>query len=431
MQERWTLFLARIPGGKLLTGGAILFASMTIVNAGNYAFNLILGRWLGPAAFSDMSLIVTLMLVVSFMTTSLAQTAAKFAAVHTADNDLVRLAELRSWLGRAAWIIGTVLLLVLALGSPLWQRFFHTESFWPFVILGIGLPVFFAQGVDRGVLQGQTSFGILALSYQAEMWVRLLAAVGFVALGWSVNGAVAGITLSFVATWLVARRVKAGLPQGNALPQSERKAVTRFAVPVVAALIGQVLINNSDILIVKHFFAREPAGHYAALALIGRIVFFATWSIVTVMFPIVAQRHRKGEPHRSLLAVSLGIVGVVSAGIIAATLAVPELIVRVLFGAAYLEIAPLLWLYAVATMMYALANVVINYRLSIGSGGGSVLAVLAGAAQVIGLWLFHASLLQVVMVQIYIMAVLFAALLVWDIWLFLSEKQAVGTKVST
>ncbi len=431
MQERWTLFLARIPGGKLLTGGAILFASMTIVNAGNYAFNLILGRWLGPAAFSDLSLIVTLMLVVSFMTTSLAQTSAKFAAIHTADNDLVRLSQLRRWLGRVAWIIGGILALLLVLGAPLWRQFFHTTSAWPFIILGVGLPVFFAQGVDRGVLQGQTRFGILALSYQAEMWVRLLGAVGLVALGLAVNGAVTGITLSFIATWLVARQVGAELPSTGVLPQSERQMVARFSVPVAGALIGQVLINNSDILIVKHFFEPGAAGQYAALALIGRIVFFATWSIVTVMFPIVAQRHRKGEAHRHLLFVSIGIVAGVSAVITAGTLSIPELIVQVLFGSAYLDIAPLLWLYALATMLYALGNVVINYRLSAGHGGGSLVAVVAGLVQVGGLWLFHDSLRQVVLVQIYIMAFLFGTVLAWDIRLYVKEKRTQTRNVST
>ncbi len=46
-------------GGALLSGSLIMLISTTIVNAGNYLYNLILGRWLGPADFSDLSLIVT------------------------------------------------------------------------------------------------------------------------------------------------------------------------------------------------------------------------------------------------------------------------------------------------------------------------------------------------------------------------------------
>ncbi len=411
-----TFFTAEAAGGlgrSLLTGGAMLFVSTTIVNAGNYLFNLILGRWLGPAAFADLSLIVTLMLMVTLVTATFQTVSTKFAAAYAAAGVPGQLGGLRRWLGRVAWLSGGGLMLLLALGAPLWASFFHTESFWPFVILAIGLPVYFAQGVDRGILQGQTRFGLLSLSYQAEMWVRLVIAVLLVALGGAVNGAVAALTASFVGTWLVARHGVKGLP-GGLLPETERRVIIAFAGPVGLALVGQILINNSDILIVKRFFSPEAAGHYAALALIGRIVFFATWSVVTVLFPVVAQRHQRGESHRHLLAASLGLVVAVSAGIIGATLLFPELIVGLLFGAEYLSIAPLLWLYGVATMLYALSNVVISYRLSLGNSGGSVLAVIGGVAQVTALWLFHDSLEQVVLVQIYLMAGLLALLLAWD-----------------
>jgi polysaccharide pyruvyl transferase CsaB len=414
---------ARPRSRAILTGGALLFASMTIVNLGNYLFNLILGRWLGPAAFADLSLIVTLLLMVTLITATLQTISAKFAAAYTADGAEASVYGLRRWLGRGALVFGFALLALLALGAPLAQAFFQTSSAWPFVILGIGLPLYFAQGVDRGILQGQMRFGPLALTYQAEMWVRLLAAVVFVALGWAINGAVAGLTLSLAATWLVGYAALGGGRRASGkpataptppLPAADRRSVAAFAGPVVAALVGQVLINNSDILIVKHFFPAEAAGLYAALALIGRIVFFATVSVVAVMFPIAAQRHQKGLSHRHLLWLSLGLVALVSLGVIGFALVAPGLLVRLLFGAAYLPIAPLLWLYAVATALYALANVVISYRLSVGGGGGSMLAVLAGAAQVAGLWLFHGSLGEVVLVQVFLMAALLVALLIWD-----------------
>lgn len=409
--------------GGLLGGGAMLFVSMTIVNGGNYLFNLILGRWLGPAAFSDLSLIVTMMLMITFVTVTFQLTAAKFAAVHSADNDAQKLAGVRRFLVRWGWGLGLALAALLGFGAPFWQQFFHTASPWPFVILAVGLPIYFAQGVDRGVLQGTTRFGLLAVSYQAEMWVRLAVAIVLVGLGWSVNGAVGGITASFLATWLVARRAKAAMPAAGALPRSHKSAVAAFAGPVIVAHVSQILINNSDILIVKRFFEAEEAGLYAALALIGRIVFFATWSVVTVLFPIVAQKHQKGEPHRHLLVVSLGLVALVSGGILGASLLFPGWIVNVLFGEAYLSIAPLLWLYALATTIYALANVVITYRLSIGQGTGSWIAVGGGLAQVIGLWFFHATLREVVIAQIIMMSSMLVLLLLWDSVLAIRERQ--------
>src|SRR4051794_39510010 len=72
-------------GGSLLAGGGLLFVSTTLVNAGNYLFSLILGRWLGPSPFADLNLIVTLLLVLSFATTTLAMVAARFTAIHEAN----------------------------------------------------------------------------------------------------------------------------------------------------------------------------------------------------------------------------------------------------------------------------------------------------------------------------------------------------------
>jgi polysaccharide pyruvyl transferase CsaB len=411
-------------GSNLLKGSALFMISATVVNLGNYVYNLIIGRALGPAAFADVNLMVTLMLLVTFVTTTLSLTTAKFSAMHSAGSDLARLSGLRRWLSHLAWIGGFALLAFFVLGSPLLSQIFQTASPIPFVILGLGLPFFVVQAIDRGVLQGQMRFGILAASFQAEMWVRLLGGLLLVALGLSVNGAVFALSLSFLATWLVASRARAGLPPKGDYSRENRREVANFSRSASAALFGQILINNSDILIVKFFFPPEIAGQYAALALIGRIVFFATWSVVTTMFPVVAQKHQRNEPHRQLLRLSLGLVAGVSGCIIAGTLLLPNLIVNILFGEAYLMIAPMLWLYAVATALYALANVVINYRLSIGNGSGSVVAALAGVMQVVGLLLFHNSLEQVVIVQVLIMAALFTLLMAWDWRLSLRERRA-------
>jgi polysaccharide pyruvyl transferase CsaB len=432
-QRNFDLLRSQSSANSVLGSGAALFISLTIVNAGNYLFNLILGRWLGPKAFADLSLIVTFMLMMTFVTSTLSLITARFSATYHAQGNVAHLTGLRNWLGKWSMWMGIGVMLLMVLGAPLLANVFHTESSMPFIILGIGVPLFFIQSVDRGMLQGQTRFGRLAMSYQAEMWVRLVVAILLVLLGFAVNGAVVALSLSFAATWWVARQVRAGLPEKGEFPETERKALLRFVIPVVTALISQILINNSDILIVKHYFESEAAGHYAALALIGRIVFFATMSVVTMLFPIVAQKHQKGEPHRHLLGIGLGLVAAVSLVIIMITIAVPEWVVNALFGAAYLSMAPMLWLYAVSTAFYSLSNVIINYRLSTGRGGGSVIAISGSIAQVVGLFLFHSTLEQVVLVQIVAMGMMFVSLVLWDMRVAWVErhKQSVATYQTT
>lgn len=408
----------------LLGGSAVLFLSNTLVNGGNYAFNLILGRWLGPAAFADVALIVTLLLVARFATIAFQLTAVKFTAVFAAEEDTPKLAALTRWMRRYSWLLGIVVGLVLAGGALFWQRLFQTQSYWPFVILGVGVPIYLVQGTDRGILQGQLRLGRLSISYQAEMWTRLAVSVILVMLGFGVNGAVGAISLSFVATWLVARKVGTWVNEPGTLEDGEKQSIVRYAAPVMIVYLGQILINNSDILLVKSMFDAETAGHYSALALIGRIVFFATWSVVAVLFPLVAQKQQRNEPHRQILAFSLILVAVMSAGIILASWAYPELIVTTLFGSAYLSIAPLLWLYGLATAFYTLANVVVNYRLSLGDRNGAWLTVAAGVAQVLLIATLGQDLMHVVMVQVILMGTFLVAALVWDQYASLSERRS-------
>ena len=427
LQRRLQPLLQRIGGNGLLTGTALFFVSTTIVNGGNYLFNLILGRWLGPAVFADVSIIITLFLFLTFITAGFQQTAAKFAAIYSTQQDGAQLFVLRRWLNRRSWVIGAICWLIMGVGAFFWQGFFHTQSPWIFVIFAFGLPVYFVQGIDRGLLQGQTRFGMLAVTYQVEMWVRLLIGLLLVALGWSAQGAVWGLTLSLVATWWVsnwalrnlrgtATAATAPVAQPElALSPTQRQAILTFALPVLMAETSLILINNSDVLIVKRFFDSVSAGQYAALALIGRIVFFATWSVVITMFPLVAQRQQRGEPHRQLLWTGLGMVLGVSVLIVATTALIPGPIVQILFGAEYLGIAGLLWRYAVATALFALANVLINYRLALGNRAGTIFALVAGILQVVTLLFFHTTLAQVVMIQIILMAGLLLLLFTWEL----------------
>ncbi len=391
--------------GTLGSVSLLLMVSMTVVNVGNYVYNLLLGRWLGPALFADVSLIVTLLLVLTFITASLQMTCARYSAIHAADGNIQAGAAVYRWLTRVALGAGLAATALFTLGAPVWAAFFNTASTLPFILFGLALPFSMMQGVNRGVLQGQTRFVLLAITYQVEMWSRLLVGLLLVWLGFSVNGAVLGISISFVFT--------------GKIEASTRKALSTFMIPALVAQVGQILINNSDLLLVRHFFSPLEAGQYAALALIGRIVFFATWSVVTTMFPLAARRQQLGQPHRHLLWISFGIVAGVSLPLLLGTLLFPVWIVQVLFGAAYLGISPLLWQYALATALYAMANVVVNYRLSLGMGRGTTYVIIAGSAQVVGISLFHQTLAQVVWVQVAIMVVLFTTLLVWD-WLTVS-----------
>lgn len=395
----------------LFKGSLIFFISASVVNLGNYLFNLVIGRWLGPAQFSDLSIIITLLLIVMFFAATMQTITARFTALHKSENDLGKIASLRKTMLKWAWFFGLSLFLIFSLGSLPLQQFFNTKSNLIFIIFGAGLPFYLAQGVNRGILQGQTRFGDLAVTYQAEMWTRLIIGVGFSYLGWGTIGAVAGLSLSFVATWIASLRAGRNLPSAAPLSMKVQKSLVSYTGGVAIAYLSQIIITNSDLIIVKHFYPAETAGEYAALSLIGRVVFFATWAITTALFPIVAQRHKKGQKHGYLLMLSLSMVIIISiVSIIFASLS-PELIINTMFGKSFMNIAPLLWRYALVAALYSLANVFISYHLSLGLKKGGILALITGCILVIVLWFKHDSLQQIIGTQIMIMGMLLASMI--------------------
>ena len=382
----------------------IFFSSATIVNIGNFLFNLLLGRWLGPSSFSDLSVVITLFLTIMFFAATLQTATAHFTAIYTSRNDLKKIANLRMIMLRWAAGIGIFLMSVFGFGSSVFQEFFGTDSEQIFIIFAFGIPFYMLQGVNRGILQGQTRFRSLSATYQVEMWTRLVTGLAFVILGLGANGAVLGLSLSFVATWLSSQRVRIGMPQIDTLRRIEQKKIFIFSGGITVIYLSQILITSSDILIVKHFFPAEIAGEYAALALIGRVVYFAAWAITIVIFPLVTQRHNSGKSHKHLLKLAIAAVFLISCFTIVLTYLFPETIVSLLFGEAYFRIAPLIWQYSIVAAIFSLASVTISYYLALGNKAGGMITLYSGLAQIAALWIWHNTLEQVIGIQILVMS---------------------------
>jgi hypothetical protein len=147
------------------------------------------------------------------------------------------------------------------------------------------------------------------------------------------------------------------------------------------------------------------------VALVGRVVYALSWSVVSTMFPIVAgtrktERKGYGVLGTSLLLV-LAIGSVLTIGLRLAPAKVWTLLFGAQFGMATQHTLPFLMaLYAATTTIYALSVVMIAYEMShkIANTGWVQLAfsgVLIG-----GMYLFHSSLEQVIWVQLFMMLVL-------------------------
>ena len=393
----------------LVAGGSVLALAMFAANGGNYLLNVFLGRWLTPPEFADANLMVTLMLLVTAIAVSLQLIAARFAGIHavsgTEDDTRAMARSLERW----ATIGGVGFGLLLGVGAPMWASLFNVESSWPFVILGIGMPAYLVQAVGRGVLQGQLEFRALAGTFVKEMLVRVVLGIGLVAAGFGVIGATAALTASFIATWLA---VKMALDWSgdNKVRAPISRGVLAYAGPVGVLLLGQIIINNGDVLVSKQGLEPTEAGIYAAVALVGRAVFFLSWSVATTIFPAAAQREEAGEESNGLLYAGLAAVAVLGVcAVIGARLLGGTVLGRV-FGEEYAGVSNQLALYALATAVFAMANLIVSHYLALGHLREALIMLVGGGVQTTLLLLADRTIDDLIQAQVIAMFILFAAI---------------------
>ena len=382
----------------------LFMLSVLTVNGGNYLYNLILGRILGPAQFADAAVLITFLLVLSFVAMTFQLVTAKFSVVF--ENDSFK--SFISSTYKLASVIGIVLGLIVIFFSNQLQQLFNTSSSSMFVIFGAGVPLYFLMSVNRGVYQGKQEFKLLSITYQAEMLSRLLITLGLIFL-FNIQSSIViaiGILISLGFGLVPFRSVKIHFKSVSLIEPAKVKQVRNFFVITAFYELTQIIINNSDILLVKHYFESYDAGLYASLALIGRIVYFIAWMFVMLLLPTVVQLKKEGKNTAPVLFKYVGYIAGIALLIVFGCSLFPETAITLLFGDSYLAMAPLLWQYALATGLFAISNIFAYYYLSLDRYIPVVISGVFGVLQMSLVIFFHNSLEQVVHMQIVAMFLL-------------------------
>lgn len=383
----------------VLSGSLILLLGTILVSAVNFGYNVAMARLLGPAAFGHVTAANTLLMLASAITLAFQLVCAKFVARN--DGAGGKAGVYKSLLGRA-WVVS------LGVGAALFftqkpvAAYLHLPDPRILGVLAIGISAYVPLGVRRGAMQGACSFGKLSVNSIVESVAKFGAAILLVALGYGVLGAVGAISASVIVAYFIPL-----LPaQFSARAQAANPPASfSEGMQAIVFFVGQVIINNIDILLVKHYFAPELAGRYAAVALVGRVLYFASWSVVSAMFPVsAAAKPRDEDP--SVLLLPLLFVIVISILFILAVSFFPGLIMHAIFGGGFSDAEPLLALYAVATGLYALGVVLMAYEMSRRIANTGWLQLAFSGVLVLAIGAFHSTLRDVIMVQIVLMAVL-------------------------
>jgi O-antigen/teichoic acid export membrane protein len=395
---------------KKLSPEQVFMATILFVNGGNYLYNLLLGRILGPAAFSDAAILITFLLILSFVGMTFQIVSAKYAVLFIDTQLSLFIKSITKYAVLTGICIGG---LIFFFNEGL-QEVFHTKTAIMFVIFSFGIPLYFLMSINRGLYQGQNRMDKLAFTYQTEMASRLILTIAAVLLLPDFPPSVivaTGISISFIfGLYPFQKNIALDFKIKKEVVSNEdlidNKEILTFFMLTAFYELTQIIINNSDIILVKHYFDSQQAGYYACLALIGRVVYFVAWMFVMLLLPKVIQLKKDGKETQPLLMKYVSYIAILSTVIVLVTFLFPETVVNLMFGKEYLSIAFLLWKYALATSIFAIANIFAYYFLSINQYIPVVVSAIVGLTQIGLIVFFHDSLEQVVHVQIIAMVIL-------------------------
>jgi O-antigen/teichoic acid export membrane protein len=390
---------------RIVSGSLTLLAGSAMVGVTNLIYNLAVARLLGPADFGHATVVYTLLMLMSAVTLSFQIVCTKLVANH---EPFAEKAAVYVGLHRRAWITGVACAcLMAAFRSPI-RLYLNLPNSSLVLLLALGTAFYIPLGVRRGWIQGVLAFNHLVLNLVLEGVVRLGAALVLIELGFGVTGAVWACVAAIVLSYLAA----APGPQLEVVPAVPVPVSFREGLQATVFFAGQVVINNFDIVLVKHFFPPAEAGLYAAVALVGRLVNMCSWSVVNSMFPLSAGTPGDEEEEgRPVLVTSLFLVFVIVTLLVLVLWLVPGVLWKMLFGMGFElagshTIASLLVLYAVTSGIYSLSSVIITYEMSRKIANTGWVQLAFSGAIVLGLCLFHSTLQQVIVVQLGLMLML-------------------------
>jgi O-antigen/teichoic acid export membrane protein len=267
-------------------------------------------------------------------------------------------------------------------------------------IAAIAAPFLLATQPLLGVLQGERNFALwsvlsLLIAMSNLLFVFLLVS-HYQAYG-VLEGITFGSALTFFTCLFVTRHHFRLREITHRLP---RNGYVGFAISGIISTLTVGVFLNAGVVIVEHFFPHAKSGQFASVAVICNTVFYCIGGITSVIFPMVSARLGKSEKTTDVMAIALTITAMVALAGAVTLQFYGTFIVKLFSGAKDFQgVHAYIGLYALG--MGVLGAIVILINTQQARRPLALLWILVPAAILRPglLYLFHGSLLTVVVVS--------------------------------
>jgi O-antigen/teichoic acid export membrane protein len=343
---------------NLIKGSFTLILGFGLFNFLNFLFQLVMARMLTVAEYGILATLFAIIYILLIFTESVQTIITKYSAK---EKDKGKLKNLYMKSSKKALRVSFFLyILYLAVSIPL--SFLLKINYFLLSLNGLVIFLSFFIPISRGMMQGKKRFKALSINMAFESTGKIIFGILFVMIGWRVFGALTGVLLGGVVSYLLSF-----IPLRDILKSKEVKEDTvgiyDYARPTFFITAVIIVFYSLDVIIAKIFFAPEIAGTYAIASILGKIIFWGTLPISKAMFPMSAESGEKKSGNLFNNALGILILG------IAFTLLIfyifPGFIIQIFSGKILPQANGILLYLGIAFSFIALSNLILLYKLSI------------------------------------------------------------------
>ncbi|HSW98160.1 MAG TPA: oligosaccharide flippase family protein [Candidatus Saccharimonadales bacterium] len=397
---------------KFIRASFWMFVGTGFLNIGNYLYHVVTGRMLGKSGYGELESLISLLYIFSIPMMTLTIIIVKFVSDYKGKSDISGISKMYHFLRTKIIIVGGITSGVLFLFSPFISSFLHLSSPILVLLLVVNFFVGLLSILNKSVLQGISDFFGFSVTNLIETFSKLLLAICLIFLGYKVEGAFGAVTIGAFIGYLIALYFINKLHLHDK-GFTQHKQIFHFSIPAFITTLSITSLITTDVILARHFLPASNAGDYAALSVLGKIIFFGVSPIMLVMFPFVSEHHARGQRYSHFLFISFGLTFAASACVLLIYFLFPSLMVHLLFGQGYIQIVPYLGIFGIFIALYSLSYLLANFFLSIHKTFIMYIVAVAAITQIIGIYLFHSTIIQLITINTVITFLLLLTLLLY------------------
>jgi O-antigen/teichoic acid export membrane protein len=404
-------YISKFAKNPLIAGSFFLLSGGIVANLFNFLFNLSMSRNLEVGDYGVLISLISIITLLSIPAGALTPTIVTVGGKYFSNKENKVLHAFYMRLAKILIFCGGLLVIVFFLMSGTLSTFFKIKDQSLFAYSSIAIVLSYFITLHNSFLQAKLSFKTLSLVNTSSSFSKFVLSFAFILLGYGLGGASLGLFLSFLVAVLVGGFFLKDVIffKSKESGQFAYKELIAYGLPSAAMMLALSSFVSTDILFVKHFFSEQEAGLYAGLSLIGRVIFFISAPVSTVMFPVIVNRFNKKEAYKHILLSALGIVCSISTALIVFYYLFPKFtILFFLKKTEYLSIERYLVPFGFFIMLYSLLYIFAYYFLSIKSKKMCWVFVGGALSQCVLLTFFHKDFNEIIYISLFVVSLLFA-----------------------